>query len=198
MPAIVYHTSNASDISTCRSKERQRLNPKQTQSDVVQKVVRMYTDGACRGNPGPGGWGVVLCYGEREKHIHGYHEDTTNNRMELMAAIRGLEALKRRCRVVLTTDSTYVSKGITVWLVDWKKRGWIKKDRQPVANADLWKRLDAVCQQHDIEWKWVKGHAGHALNESADHLATEAVRLGLLGELLPEEGKEVVRDPVEV
>lgn len=160
----------------------------QTQPDVVSKVVRMYTDGACRGNPGPGGWGVVLCYGEHEKQIHGYHVDTTNNRMELMAAIRGLEALKRRCKVILTTDSTYVSKGITLWLADWKRRGWIKKDRQPVANADLWKRLDAVCQQHDIEWKWVKGHAGHALNESADHLATEAVRLGLLGELLPVEG----------
>ena len=124
----------------------------------------------------------MLRYGNHEKHIQGYHAEATNNRMELLAAIHGLEALKRSCRVVLITDSTYVCNGITQWLPNWKRRGWRKKDGQPVLNADLWKRLDAVCQQHDIEWQWVKGHAGHEENELADKLAREAIRSGREGE----------------
>ncbi|MBF0422482.1 MAG: ribonuclease HI [Magnetococcales bacterium] len=150
---------------------------------MTQGTVDIFSDGACSGNPGPGGWGVLLRYGEHEKRLHGYEVGTTNNRMELMAAIHGLEALKRSCRVVVTTDSTYVQNGITQWLPQWKNRGWLKKDGKPVLNADLWKRLDAVCQKHDIEWRWVRGHTGHEDNETADRLAREAIRLGRGGEL---------------
>lgn len=155
-----------------------------SQPSTVQKTVSIITDGACSGNPGPGGWGVVLRYGEHEKRIHGFQLDTTNNRMELMAAIRGLEALKQRCRVILVTDSAYVQNGMTLWMPGWKRRGWLKSDGKPVSNIDLWKRLDAVCQKHDIEWQWVKGHAGHPDNELADWLAREAVRLGRAGSVV--------------
>ncbi|MBF0140039.1 MAG: ribonuclease HI [Magnetococcales bacterium] len=167
-----------------------------SQPSTDQKTVSIITDGACSGNPGPGGWGVVLRYGEHEKHLNGYHSATTNNRMELMAAIRGLEALKRSCRVVLVTDSAYVQNGMTQWMPNWKRRGWLKSDGKPVSNSDLWKKLDAVCQKHDIEWRWVKGHAGHPDNEKADWLAREAVRLGRAGKLSPEDDGMASNEPV--
>lgn len=134
-------------------------------------TVEIFTDGACRGNPGPGGWGALLRYGDKEKTLHGGEANTTNNRMELMAAIQALEHLKRPCRVVLTTDSQYVRKGITEWMPNWKRRGWKTASRQPVKNVDLWQRLDAARERHDIEWKWVRGHTGHPGNERADALA---------------------------
>lgn len=133
--------------------------------------VYLYTDGACKGNPGPGGWGALLRYGASEKELWGGEPDTTNNRMELMAAIEGLRALTRPCEVVLTTDSQYVKQGINSWMAGWKKNGWKTASRQPVKNKDLWQRLDEQCARHKIEWKWVKGHAGHAENERADQLA---------------------------
>lgn len=133
--------------------------------------VVIYTDGACSGNPGPGGWGVLLQMGDHEKELYGGVPDTTNNRMELQAAIEGLKALTRECSVVVYTDSQYVKNGITTWMKDWKKRGWKTAARKPVKNDDLWKELDAVAQQHQVEWKWVKGHAGDAGNERADKLA---------------------------
>lgn len=135
----------------------------------------MFTDGACRGNPGPGGWGVLIRYGDKEKELWGAEERTTNNRMELMAAIEGLAALSRHCKVVLTTDSQYVRKGITEWIGNWKQRGWKTANRQPVKNADLWERLDDLAGQHLIEWHWVKGHSGHAENERADELANRGI-----------------------
>jgi|SRR5690625_3309365 len=134
-------------------------------------TVEIFTDGACRGNPGPGGWGALLRYGDKEKTLHGGEANTTNNRMELMAAIQALEHLKRPCRVILTTDSQYVRKGITEWMPNWKRRGWKTASRQPVKNVDLWQRLDAARERHDIEWKWVRGHTGHPGNERADALA---------------------------
>lgn len=137
--------------------------------------IRIYTDGACRGNPGPGGWGVLLVAGEREKELWGGEALTTNNRMELTAAIRGLEALKRRCRVDLYTDSQYVRNGIREWLQQWKKRGWKTADRKPVKNQDLWERLDALATEHDVEWHWVRGHSGHDGNERADELANRGI-----------------------
>ncbi len=143
--------------------------------------VRIHTDGACSGNPGPGGWGALLQYGAHEKHLNGYATHTTNNRMEMLAAIHALEALKKPCRVTLITDSQYVKNGITQWLTNWKMRGWKKKDGKPVLNAELWQRLDAICAQHKIEWQWVKGHAGHPGNELADQLAREAIQAGQLG-----------------
>ncbi|MBF0448718.1 MAG: ribonuclease HI [Magnetococcales bacterium] len=148
-----------------------------------RKSVIIYTDGACSGNPGPGGWGVLLRFGQSEKTLAGYAPHTTNNRMEMLAAIHGLEALKRSCSVVLTTDSTYVRDGITKWIHNWKKQNWRKADKKMVKNADLWKRLDAICHQHDVEWKWVKGHSGHPENETVDQLAQEAVQLGQKGEM---------------
>ncbi|MBS3964314.1 MAG: ribonuclease HI [Methylomonas sp.] len=138
-------------------------------------VVVIYTDGACKGNPGPGGWGVFLRYKDSEKQLHGGEAQTTNNRMELMAAIQALEALKRPCSVKLHTDSKYVLQGITEWMVNWKKRGWKTAGNQPVKNDDLWRRLDAARQGHDITWNWVKGHAGDPGNERADALANRAV-----------------------
>lgn len=135
----------------------------------------MFTDGACRGNPGPGGWGVLIRYGDKEKELWGGEERTTNNRMELMAAIEGLAALSRHCKVVLTTDSQYVRKGITEWISNWKQRGWKTANRQPVKNADLWERLDELAGKHLIEWHWVKGHSGHAENERADELANRGI-----------------------
>jgi ribonuclease HI len=134
-------------------------------------IVEVFTDGACRGNPGPGGWGVLLRSGDRERELHGGEPATTNNRMELMAAIRGLEALRGRQEVVITTDSQYVMKGITEWLADWKRRGWKTAARKPVKNADLWQRLDELAQGHDVRWQWVRGHSGHPENERADELA---------------------------
>ncbi|MCG8324280.1 MAG: ribonuclease HI, partial [Thiotrichales bacterium] len=134
---------------------------------MVAKPVVIYTDGACRGNPGPGGWGVLLQYGEQEKELYGGQAETTNNRMELTAAIRGLEALNRASRVRLFTDSEYVKNGITRWLVDWKQRGWKIAARKPVKNLDLWQRLDDIAATHDVEWCWVKGHSGDAGNERA-------------------------------
>ncbi len=137
--------------------------------------VTIYTDGACRGNPGPGGWGAILQYGDREKELYGAEKDTTNNRMELMAAIRALEELKRPCDVTLTTDSQYVRKGITEWLPNWKKRGWKTADKKPVKNQELWQRLEKAAEKHKIHWKWIKGHSGHPENERADSLANQAI-----------------------
>ena len=137
--------------------------------------VDLFTDGACSKNPGPGGWGVLLRYGTNEKRLWGGESMTTNNRMELTAAIQGLAALKRPSLVTLTTDSQYVRKGITEWLANWKQRGWRTASRQPVKNADLWQALDGLVQGHDVEWHWVKGHSGHRENEIADGLANQGI-----------------------
>jgi len=137
--------------------------------------VKMYTDGACKGNPGPGGWGAYLIYGDVTKDFFGGHKETTNNQMELTAAIEGLKALSRRCEVDLYTDSTYVMKGITEWIHGWKAKGWKNSQRKPVKNAELWKALDDITQQHDVKWHWVKGHAGDPGNEQADYLANKGV-----------------------
>ncbi len=141
----------------------------------MSEVVEVYTDGACKGNPGVGGWGVLLRVGTRTRELCGGEAHTTNNRMELTAVIRALEALKRQCRVKLHTDSKYVQQGITAWIHDWKKRGWKTAARKPVKNEDLWRRLDELAQRHEIEWLWVKGHAGHDGNERADELANRGV-----------------------
>ena len=137
----------------------------------MTKQVEIFTDGACSGNPGPGGWGAVLRFGEKEKQIFGGEPDTTNNRMELMAAIEALELLTRSCDVKLTTDSQYVRKGITEWLAGWKRKNWMTASKKPVKNVDLWKRLEAAADRHKVEWCWVKGHSGHPDNELADELA---------------------------
>ncbi len=137
--------------------------------------VEIYTDGACSGNPGPGGWGVLLRSGGREKELCGGEARTTNNRMELTAVIRALEALKRPVRARVHTDSQYVQKGISEWIHAWKRRGWKTADRQPVKNVDLWQELDRLAGQHEIEWQWVKGHAGHPENERADELARQGM-----------------------
>ena len=136
----------------------------------ARRVV-IYTDGACSGNPGPGGWGAILRFGEHEKELSGGEQETTNNRMELMAAIQALNALKRPCAVDLYTDSTYVRSGISEWMKGWKARGWKTADKKPVKNADLWQELDVARDRHDVTWHWVKGHAGHPDNERADELA---------------------------
>jgi ribonuclease HI len=141
---------------------------------MTGKVV-MYTDGACKGNPGPGGWGVVLQYGDARKTMHGGEGQTTNNRMELMAAIQGLRALKRSCQVELYTDSQYVRNGITEWMAGWKRNGWKNSAKKPVKNADLWQELDAEAARHKVNWHWVKGHSGHPGNELADELANRGV-----------------------
>jgi len=133
--------------------------------------VEVFTDGACRGNPGPGGWAAILRYRGTEKDLSGFEPDTTNNRMEMMAAIVGLEALKRPCRVRLHSDSQYLRDGITKWINGWKRRGWFTADKQPVKNIDLWQRLDAAAAPHDVTWIWVRGHSGHPENEQADALA---------------------------
>ncbi len=139
-------------------------------------TVEIFTDGACRGNPGPGGWGVLLRWKGHEKTLHGGEAWTTNNRMELLAAIMGLEALKRPCHVVLSTDSRYLQQGVTEWLPAWKRRGWLTADRQPVKNIDLWQRLEAAAARHpQVEWHWLKGHSGHEENERADELANRGV-----------------------
>ena len=134
-----------------------------------------YTDGACRGNPGPGGWGAILRYGDHEKELKGGEAETTNNRMELTAAIRALEALRRPCEVDLYTDSQYLRLGITQWMHGWKKNGWRTSGKKPVKNQDLWQELDAAAGRHEVHWHWVKGHSGHPENERADALANEAI-----------------------
>lgn len=139
------------------------------------KHVEIFTDGACKGNPGPGGWGALLRYGEIEKSLYGGELDTTNNRMELLAAIEGLTALREPCEVTITTDSQYVRKGITEWLANWKRNGWRTAAKEPVKNADLWQRLDEQNQRHKVTWHWVKGHNGHRENEIADSLANRAI-----------------------
>jgi len=138
-------------------------------------LVEVYSDGACRGNPGPGGWGVLLRFQNTERELWGGEAQTTNNRMELTAVIRALEALRRPSRVRVTTDSQYVQKGITEWLPSWKRRGWRTADRKPVKNDDLWKQLDELNARHEVEWRWVKGHAGHPENERADALANKGI-----------------------
>jgi ribonuclease HI len=139
------------------------------------EVVTMYADGACKGNPGPGGWGVLLSIGAQEKALCGGEMMTTNNRMELMAVIEGLKALKRTCEIAIYTDSVYVQKGMTEWIHAWRQRGWRTSDKKPVKNEDLWRELDQLAQGHQIQWHWVKGHAGHPGNERADALANEGV-----------------------
>tara|TARA_B110000046_G_scaffold183159_1_gene218678 strand:+ start:2772 stop:3203 length:432 start_codon:yes stop_codon:yes gene_type:complete len=138
-------------------------------------TVEIFTDGACRGNPGPGGWGVLMRYAGEEKSLWGGQPETTNNRMELSAVIEGLAALKRPCEVTVTSDSTYVLKGIQEWMPNWKKRGWKTASKQPVKNVDLWQKLDAVIGEHKIDWRWVKGHSGHRENEIADQLANRGI-----------------------
>ncbi|WP_337842144.1 ribonuclease HI [Rheinheimera sp.] len=137
----------------------------------MQKTVAIYTDGSCLGNPGPGGYGVVLIYQQHRKELSAGYQQTTNNRMELMAAIAGLECLTRPCTIDLTTDSQYVRLGITQWLQNWKRNNWKTSQKEPVKNKDLWQRLDAACQRHQVSWHWVKGHAGHPENERCDELA---------------------------
>jgi len=141
----------------------------------MKDQVEIFTDGACRGNPGPGGWGVLLRFQGKEKTFHGGELETTNNRMELMAAIIGLESLNEPCRITLTTDSKYVMHGITDWIENWKKRGWKTAAKKPVKNEDLWRRLDQARNQHEINWQWVKGHSGHRENELVDALANKGV-----------------------
>jgi ribonuclease HI len=137
-------------------------------------TVEIYTDGACKGNPGPGGWGAVIRFGAHEKELSGGEPLTTNNRMELTAAIESLNALTRACRVTLWTDSSYVKDGISKWIHGWKRNGWRTADKKPVKNADLWQALEAATARHEVEWRWVKGHAGHPENERADKLASDA------------------------
>lgn len=141
----------------------------------MTEIVTIYTDGACRGNPGPGGWGAFLVLNEKKREMCGGEKDTTNNRMELTAAIEGLGALKKPCKVLLVTDSQYVLKGVTEWMAGWKKRGWKTAAKQPVKNVDLWQKLDLALGPHDVKWEWVKGHAGHPGNERADQLANRGI-----------------------
>jgi ribonuclease HI len=143
------------------------------------KQITIYTDGACKGNPGPGGWGALLQYGDKRRELKGGELATTNNRMELRAAIEALNALKETCQVTLFTDSVYVMQGLTQWLPNWKRRGWKTADNKPVKNQDLWQALDAAVQRHQIDWRWVKGHNGDPGNEAADRLANEGVQLAL-------------------
>jgi ribonuclease HI len=152
-----------------------------TEADAAPKQITIYTDGACKKNPGPGGWGVVLQYGGHRRTLKGGELDSTNNRMELRAAIEALQALKSACEVILYTDSKYVMKGLTEWLPNWKKRGWKTADKKPVKNQDLWQALDAAAQRHRIDWRWVKGHNGDPGNEEADRLANEGVQIALAG-----------------
>jgi ribonuclease HI len=142
---------------------------------MTNDMVEIFTDGACRGNPGPGGWGLLLRYKGNEKQLKGAEKETTNNRMELMAAIMGLESLTRNAKVMLTTDSTYVKNGINQWIHNWKKNGWKTAAKKPVKNVDLWQRLDQAIVEHDVSWAWVKGHSGHRENEIADQLANDAI-----------------------
>jgi ribonuclease HI len=138
-------------------------------------LVQIFTDGACKGNPGPGGWGAIMKYGDHVKELNGYSAETTNNIMELTAVIEALKYLTRPCNIILTTDSNYVKNGITEWIHNWKKKGWKTANKKPVKNKECWLQLDVEVQRHQIEWKWVKGHSGHPENERADELANEAV-----------------------
>lgn len=147
----------------------------ESQSGLKSTEVLIYADGACKGNPGPGGWGAWIQYEQHEKELFGGEALTTNNRMELTAVIRALEALKRPCKIKVYTDSVYVQKGISEWIIGWKARNWRTSDKKPVKNDDLWRELDRLVQQHEIQWIWVKGHAGHAGNERADMLANKGV-----------------------
>ena len=147
-------------------------------NDTASPLVEIFSDGACSGNPGPGGWGTILRCGGQEKELSGYDPETTNNRMELIGAIAGLEALTRPCRVRITTDSEYVKKGMTEWIDGWVKRGWKNTQKKPVANRDLWERLLELAGQHQVEWHWVRGHDGHAENERCDELARAAIETG--------------------
>ncbi len=142
---------------------------------MTDRKVVMYTDGACRGNPGPGGWGVLMSYQDSRKTLKGHEAETTNNRMELTAAIKGLAALRRQCNIELYTDSKYVLQGINDWIVNWKKNGWKTASKKAVKNADLWQKLDAETSRHRIDWRWVKGHSGNPGNETADQLANQAI-----------------------
>ena len=141
------------------------------------EILNIYTDGACKGNPGIGGWGAILEYGNTKKEIKGYSIDTTNNIMELTAVIKALECLNRKCKIVITTDSNYVKNGITDWIKSWKNNGWKTAKKSPVKNKELWIKLDSLVANHDIDWKWIKGHSGHPQNERADELANEAIIL---------------------
>lgn len=138
-------------------------------------LVQIFTDGACKGNPGPGGWGAIMKYGDHVKELNGYSSKTTNNIMEITAVIEALKSLTRPCAIILTTDSNYVKNGITQWIHNWKKKGWKTANKKPVKNKECWLQLDVEVQRHQIEWKWVKGHSGHPENERADELANEAV-----------------------
>ncbi len=142
----------------------------------MSDAVQLFTDGACKGNPGPGGWGVLLRYAEHEKELFGGSRNTTNNRMELTAVIKGLEALSRPCEVMIVTDSQYVKQGITQWITRWRRNGWLTAAKQPVKNQDLWEALDALLARHKVQWQWVRGHAGHPENERVDALANQGVR----------------------
>tara|TARA_B100001029_G_C15063015_1_gene460322 strand:+ start:6005 stop:6460 length:456 start_codon:yes stop_codon:yes gene_type:complete len=139
------------------------------------KIVHIFTDGACKGNPGPGGWGAILKYGNTRKEIKGFSENTTNNIMELTAVIKALESINQPCEIIITTDSNYVKNGITEWIFQWKKRGRKTANKQPVKNKQYWEQLDSLVSKHSIKWKWVKGHSGHPENECADNLANEAI-----------------------
>ena len=141
----------------------------------MTNTVEIFTDGACRGNPGPGGWGALLRYGDNERSLWGGELETTNNRMELLAVIQGLSALQRPCEVVITSDSTYVLKGIQEWMPNWKKKGWKTASKKPVKNVDLWQKLDQLVALHRVDWQWVKGHSGHPENEIADQLANRGI-----------------------
>ncbi len=152
-----------------------RLAQKKAEGALAGAKVELWTDGACSGNPGPGGWGAILIFGNARKEMMGGENPTTNNRMELLAAISALEALTRPCEAILHTDSQYVKNGITSWIHGWKKNGWRTADKKPVKNEDLWRRLDAAVARHKVEWRWVKGHAGTELNERADELAREGL-----------------------
>jgi len=154
-------------------------NRAMTRPVSAYEIVDIFSDGACRGNPGPGGWGALLRSGAKERELFGGEPDTTNNRMELTAVIRALEALKRPIKVRVHTDSTYVQQGIKTWIHGWKKNGWKTKAKEPVKNADLWQALEAAAAQHEVEWLWVKGHAGHPENERADALANKGIDAGL-------------------
>lgn len=145
---------------------------------MSQQQVEIYTDGACKGNPGPGGWGAVIRMGAHEKELSGHEPDTTNNRMEMLAAIRALQALTRPCAVILTSDSVYLRDGITKWIHGWQRNGWRTANKQPVKNMELWQELLAAAAPHTVEWRWVKGHAGHPENERADRLASAAALQG--------------------
>ena len=147
-----------------------------TASHSADNTVLVFADGACKGNPGPGGWGAILRIGTHEREIYGGERQTTNNRMELTAVIRALESLKRHCNVKVYTDSQYVQKGISEWLPQWKRRGWRTAGKKPVKNEDLWRELDELAQKHKVEWHWVRGHAGHVENERADALANRGVQ----------------------